>query len=141
MTSPIKKENPKKILISHKGVRNMANEVFEDKMGSPITEGDTVVHLWSRGGKWSFEKGIVTLLCPHNVRSVELVKVCDDNIEEKFVTHVMPSNCIVVHDNKKLYKEAMKFITAYRDSKPKEMLEFKLPNEETDVNPYFVEAE
>ena len=110
---------------------------FKDKMDNPISEGDTVVHLWSQSGKWFFEKGVVTGFYPDNDRSVELVKEIEGT---KVISRIKPHKCLVVKGDNKSSKEAMKFITAYRDSKPKEMLEFKIPDEKADVNPYFVEA-
>ena len=109
---------------------------IKDKIGSPITEGDTVVHLWSQSGKWFFEKGVVTGFYPDNSRSIELIKEIEG---AKVVSRIKPYKCLVVKGDDKLTKEAMEFITAYLASKSKEVIEFKLPDEKTDVNPYFVE--
>ena len=110
---------------------------FEDKMGSPISEGDTVVHLWSQSGKWFFEKGVVTGFYPDNERSIELIKEIEGT---KVVSRIKPYKCLVIKGDNRSTKEAMEFIATYRASKPKEKTEFKLPDEKTDVNPYFVES-
>ena len=109
---------------------------FKDKMDNSINIGDTVVHLWSQSGKWFFEKGVVTGFYPDNERSIELVKEIEGT---KVVSRIKPYKCLVIKGDTKLTKEAMEFITVYRASKPKEIVEFKIPDEKTDVNPYFVE--
>lgn len=108
---------------------------FKDKMDNPISIGDTIVHLWSQSGKWFFEKGVVTGFYPDNNRSIELIKEIEG---AKVVSRIKPYKCLVVKRDSKLVAEAMEFITAYWAAKSKEVVEFKLPDEKTDVNPYFV---